>query len=47
MLTDDGKRNKKSSAPRCVTPNKGSGRINAPHGTELYIDRQAQKMLAA
>ena len=29
-------RNKKSSAPRCRTPETGSGRINAPHGTELY-----------
>lgn len=25
----------KSSAPRCTTPETGSGRINAPHGTEL------------
>ena len=30
-------RNKKSSAPRCRTPETGSGRINAPHGTELYV----------
>lgn len=25
----------KSSAPRCLPPVTGSGRINAPHGTEL------------
>lgn len=28
-------RKEKSSAPRCRTPDSGSGRINAPHGTEL------------
>ena len=36
MLINMG-RNKKSSAPRCRTPETGSGRINAPHGTELYV----------
>lgn len=27
--------NKKSSAPRCRTPESGSGSIKTPHGTEL------------
>lgn len=27
---------KESSAPRCLPPETGCGRINAPHGTELY-----------
>ena len=40
-------RNKKSSAPRCRTPETGSGRINAPHGTELYDKPWTQKMPAA
>gem|GEM_PF-1039981 len=40
-------REQKSSAPRCQAPETGCGRINAPHGTELYIDRWAQKMPTA
>lgn len=33
----------KSSAPRCFPPDVGSGRINAPHGTELYRNRNGTK----
>ena len=35
MLIDRRRGNKKSSAPRWLPPETGSGRINAPHGTEL------------
>ena len=49
MLIKYGEETKKSSAPRCRTPESGSGCINTPHGTELYdiLSQQAQKMPAA
>ena len=38
---------KESSAPRCLPPETGCGRINAPHGTELYQNhfREFTKMM--
>lgn len=35
MLVKNGEETKKSSAPRCCTPESGRGSIKTPHGTEL------------